>query len=331
VLLRALQCEPIQFHEITGAVFDTLAQIALMRGGYESAGDYLRRPATRTAATARKPASGTNGRFASSKPSWPRARRHEEAFAWRTNRRRRAPPAEAIQADLIACEALLGAERQRKPRHARAVGGRIDARAMPGAWGEFLRIRGALHGSPAGLSEAYHDIAQSASVFELVGEGYQSALSHLALGQLASRAGARRRPNTSSRRAASMFESLGAARDLAENAESRGDIPAAEPDLSRSPSMLTMRSCAGWWMPRRFRVCWRMKPRGHSRHAGCRCRRRLRRAQPTATSRLSRGAAATSIARGDRHARSGKSRHGLGCSERSDGSTTVRGTLRFSR
>jgi len=31
-----------QFHEITGAVFDSLAQIALMRGGYEDAGDYLR-------------------------------------------------------------------------------------------------------------------------------------------------------------------------------------------------------------------------------------------------------------------------------------------------
>ena len=43
VLYRALQVRsPIQFHEITGAVYDTLAQIALMRGDYESAGDYLR-------------------------------------------------------------------------------------------------------------------------------------------------------------------------------------------------------------------------------------------------------------------------------------------------
>ena len=38
VLHRALQVRSqIQFHEIRGAVFDTLAQIALMRGGYESA------------------------------------------------------------------------------------------------------------------------------------------------------------------------------------------------------------------------------------------------------------------------------------------------------
>ena len=43
VLHRALEVRsPIQFHEMTGAVFDTLAQIALMRGDYESAGDYLR-------------------------------------------------------------------------------------------------------------------------------------------------------------------------------------------------------------------------------------------------------------------------------------------------
>ena len=43
VLLRALESRgQTQFNEITGAVYDTLAQIALMRGGYESAGDYLR-------------------------------------------------------------------------------------------------------------------------------------------------------------------------------------------------------------------------------------------------------------------------------------------------
>ena len=44
VLLRALESRgQTQFNEITGAVYDSLAQIALMRGAYESAGDYLRR------------------------------------------------------------------------------------------------------------------------------------------------------------------------------------------------------------------------------------------------------------------------------------------------
>ena len=71
------------------------------------------------------------------------------------------------------------------------------------------------------LSEAYHDIAQSASVFELIGEGYQGALSHLALGRLASRVGARSQAEHQFALAASMFESLGAARDLVETGRRR--------------------------------------------------------------------------------------------------------------
>ncbi len=43
ILHRALEARgETQFHEITGAVFDSLAQVALMRGDYESADDYLR-------------------------------------------------------------------------------------------------------------------------------------------------------------------------------------------------------------------------------------------------------------------------------------------------
>src|SRR5580704_11413192 len=45
-LHRALEVRgPIQFHETTGAVFDTLAQIELIRGGYEMASDLLTRAA----------------------------------------------------------------------------------------------------------------------------------------------------------------------------------------------------------------------------------------------------------------------------------------------
>src|SRR5918994_1653954 len=43
ILTRTLEVRsPVQFHETTGAVFDTLAQIHLMRGSYERAGEYLR-------------------------------------------------------------------------------------------------------------------------------------------------------------------------------------------------------------------------------------------------------------------------------------------------
>src|SRR5438093_13156271 len=43
-LHRALEVRsPYQFHETTGAVFDTLAQIHLMRGEYDAASDFVHR------------------------------------------------------------------------------------------------------------------------------------------------------------------------------------------------------------------------------------------------------------------------------------------------
>ena len=46
VLHRALEVRSsVQFHETTGAVYDTLAQMSLMRGDYENAAEYLQRAA----------------------------------------------------------------------------------------------------------------------------------------------------------------------------------------------------------------------------------------------------------------------------------------------
>ncbi|MCM3881883.1 MAG: sigma 54-interacting transcriptional regulator [Vicinamibacterales bacterium] len=230
-LHRALKVRTsIQFHEITGAVFDTLAQIALVRGGYESAGDYLRKAGE---------AYGGYGAHAGQWYEWSirvleaklasRRGAPDEALRLASEIAASAPPAEAIQADLIASEALLAADRKDEAEARLAqVGGRIGAGAMPGAWGEFLRIRGAVNGASGRLSDAYHDIAQSASVFELVGDGYQSALSHLALGQLAVRAGARAQAEHQFQRAAAMFESLGAARDLRDTQAAAASIPASD-------------------------------------------------------------------------------------------------------
>ena len=113
-IARSRSRSPTQFHEITGAVYDTLAQIALMRGDVRVRG---RLPASGGRSVRRlrrdRPASGTSGRFASSKPS-SRARRGLTEDALRLANEiatPRAPPAEAIQADLIACEALLAAGR----------------------------------------------------------------------------------------------------------------------------------------------------------------------------------------------------------------------------
>jgi DNA-binding NtrC family response regulator/tetratricopeptide (TPR) repeat protein len=231
VLHRALEARgQTQFNEITGAVYDTLAQIALMRGAYESAGDYLRQAGE---------AYGSYGAQTGLWYEWSirvleaklAARRGttEEALRLANEIAAKAPPAEAIQAELIACEALLAGGRVLEAETLVAsMATRIDARAMPGAWGEFLRLRGALHGSADRLSEAYHDIAQSASVFELIGEGYQGALSHLALGRLSSRVGARSQAEHQFALAASMFESLGAARDLVEAQKAASQLPMIE-------------------------------------------------------------------------------------------------------
>ena len=108
-----------------------------MRGGYESAGDYLRQAGE---------AYGSYGAQTSQWYEWSirvleaklAARRGATDAALRLANEiaAKAPPAEAIQADLIACEALLaGGHRDRsrdangrrghphrRPRHARRLG-----------------------------------------------------------------------------------------------------------------------------------------------------------------------------------------------------------------
>ncbi len=232
VLLRALEARgQTQFNEITGAVYDSLAQIAFMRGDYEETSDYLRK------------AGDAYGSYGAQTGPWYEwsirvleaklaARRGstEEALKLAGEIAAHAPPAETIEADLIATETLIAADRTEEAEsRLGTIAARIHAQAMPGAWGQFLRLRGALHASAGRLSEAYHDIAQSASVFELIGEGYQSARSHLALGRLASRAGARAQGEHQFKLAASTFESLGAARDLIETRQAAADAPATEP------------------------------------------------------------------------------------------------------
>jgi len=239
VLHRALQVRsPIQFHEITGAVFDSLAQIALIQGGYESCGDYLRR-----AGEAYGSYGGQTGlwyawsiRVLEAKLAYRRGQIDEALrLANEIATSSTAPPTEAIQADLIACEALLAAKRSEEAEARLAdVGNRIDARATPGAWGDFLRVRGALNESAGRMADAYHDLAQSATVFDLVGEGYLSALSHLSLGRLSSHAGARSQAEHQFTTAATIFESLGAVRDLE---ETKSSASITGPDATRYPEV----------------------------------------------------------------------------------------------
>ena len=121
VLHRALDVRcAVQFHETTGAVYDTLAQMSLMRGDYENAAEYLRRAAE---------AFGAYGRNTSRWYEWSlrvisarlatRRGRPDEALAIADEiaRSPAAPPAETIEAELIATEALLSAERIDEAEH----------------------------------------------------------------------------------------------------------------------------------------------------------------------------------------------------------------------
>ncbi len=219
VLHRALDVRSaMQFHETTGAVYDTLAQMSLMRGDYENAAEYLRQAAE---------AYGAYGRNTSRWYEWSlrvisarlatRRGKPDEALAIADEiaKSPTAPPAETIEAELIAAEALLSAGRVDEAEHRLTqVETRLDPRTTPGAWGEFLRLRGDLRARQTRTTEAYHDIAQSSSVFELVGERYQAAVSQLALARLAAKAGAKSTADRHYQYAAQVFQALGATRDL---------------------------------------------------------------------------------------------------------------------
>jgi DNA-binding NtrC family response regulator/tetratricopeptide (TPR) repeat protein len=220
-LNRALQVRsPIKFNETTGAVFDTLAQIHLMRGDYDRASEYLKQAGE---------AYGAQGPQAARWYEWSvkvlevkiatRRGAYEEAVALadELSRADDIPPTDAIQADLAACEALLAAGRAEDARRRlAAIESRFDPRSAPANWGEFLRVRGTVHARLDEPATAYHDFAQSATVFELLGERYQTATSHLALAKLASKAGARRAALRSLDVAGPLFSSLGAEADVSD-------------------------------------------------------------------------------------------------------------------
>jgi DNA-binding NtrC family response regulator/tetratricopeptide (TPR) repeat protein len=231
ILTRTLDVRSsVQFHETTGAVYDTLAQIHLMRGSYERAEEYLRHASEAYAAygTTMKwyewSLKVLGAKVAIRRGAYDLAIRMAEELAVTPG----VPPAEAIQADLAACEALVVSGRIEEAgtrlEHCEA---RLDPRATPATWGEFLRIRGLVHERSGRRSAAHHDFAQSANVFDLLGERYQAGLSHLALGRLAAQAGTRSAAERYLDQAKAVFSSLGAQRDLDEVEATRQQLEVA--------------------------------------------------------------------------------------------------------
>jgi DNA-binding NtrC family response regulator/tetratricopeptide (TPR) repeat protein len=217
-LHRALEVRsPIQFHETTGAVFDTLAQIHLIRGRYDTASDFLGRASE---------AFGAYGRQTSQWYEWSvrvlgarlalRRSALDDAVARVDDiLQAGAPPFDALQATLIAAEALIAADRlPEAEQRLAAAADALDPRVAPAAWGEYLRLRGALHAKSSSGADAYHDFSQSAALLDLLGERYQSGLSHLALGRLVAETGARSVAERHLNKALGIFEQLGADRDI---------------------------------------------------------------------------------------------------------------------
>jgi hydrogenase-4 transcriptional activator len=220
VLHRALDVKsPVQFRrETTGAVFDSLAQIYVIRGALDDAAQSLEQ------ARAAYGESRTNRWYLWS------IQVLEARVALRRNDSRQAlalcrvlagdaeaPTVYALQADLIAVEALLALDQPAEAqRHLDGIAPRIHPTVMSGTWGEFLRLRGRLHGAAGRSTEAYHDLGQSVSVFELLGERYQAALGHLELGRLAAAAGARSRAIRQLTEASRLFDALGAVPERAD-------------------------------------------------------------------------------------------------------------------
>jgi DNA-binding NtrC family response regulator/tetratricopeptide (TPR) repeat protein len=231
MLTRALEVRSqAKVHETTGAVYDTLAQIHLMRGSYDRADEYVRM------------ATDAYGSYGSQTMRWYewslkvlavrlslRRGRFDEALRMADDlvAANGVPPTESIQADLAACEALIASGRIDEAEvRLDACEGRLDRRHIPANWGEFLRIRAMLHERRGRHSAAYHDYAQSANVFDLLSERYHAAISQLGLGRLAARNGARVIAQRYLDLADAVFTTLGARRDLDEIAQARSTLEA---------------------------------------------------------------------------------------------------------
>jgi tetratricopeptide (TPR) repeat protein len=231
VLQRALEVRrALLFHETTGAIFDSLAQVHLIRGSFDQAEEYLRKSREAYGAYDRQTPRWydwslqlLDARLALRRGALDQAVSRADTMI----RTPSIPPADMLHAQLIAAEALLEAGRVRDAeQRLELVVPRLDPRTTPGAWAEFLRVRAELHSQTAQPGDAYHELAQSISTFELLGERYEAARSQLVLGRLAARAGARSMAVRHLSQAAATFEALGAESDMAATERARALLAA---------------------------------------------------------------------------------------------------------
>src|SRR3954465_1450823 len=228
-LNRALDVRsPLQFmRETTGAVFDTLAQIHLVRGNHEEASRCLQRSREAYGDSNKWyqwSVQALEARLALRRGDAPGALDIAAQIAGSDD----APPGYVMQAELIAAEALLASGKLEEAETQLAnVTRQLSGAGMTSVWGEFPRLRGRIHAQSGRATEAYHDLGQSVSVFDLLGERYQAGLSHLELGKLAASAGARSRATRYLNDALAIFEFLDAQPDLQDARGAITTMPAA--------------------------------------------------------------------------------------------------------
>ena len=240
VLTRSLEVRgQVKFHETTVAVFDTLTQIHLMRGSYQRAEEYLRLAREAYAESANPTVHWYEWslrvlgvRLSVKRGDLENAVAMADALAQAEG----VPPNDRIHAELVATEALVSMGRVVAARQRlEACAHELDPRGAPSTWGEFLRARGLVHESSADSAAAHHDFAQSASIFDLLGERYPAALSQLALARLATAAGHRSHATRYLAAAGGVFRRLGAERDM-EEADRLNAAIDAHPLVAVAPS-----------------------------------------------------------------------------------------------
>jgi DNA-binding NtrC family response regulator/tetratricopeptide (TPR) repeat protein len=214
-LHRALAARTqVQFHEITGSVYDSLSELHLIRGRFDEADRCLRQAAEaygefggRAAGWYQWSLRVLTATVALQRAQPENALRQADEIAHAAG----APPADKVDAELVGCEALLALDRLRdaEGRLAR-LGDHLDPRTNPSAHGGYLRLRGRLLGRMGRTGEAYHDIAQSITLFDLIRQPYETGVSELALGQLIAAAGDRPQALRHFGAGADIFQRLGA-------------------------------------------------------------------------------------------------------------------------
>lgn len=208
----------VQFHETSGAIFDTLAQLALLRGDYEGADEHLRAAVAAFGAYGRN----TSGWYALS------LRTIAARVATRRGRADQAlviadelihspatPAAEVLEAELIGIEALLAAGRSADAMaRLRHTGQHLDYSAAPARAAEFERLLGLTHEQQGSPDAAERHLANSVRGFDQAGYRYQAAMSRWALARVMLSSSDADEAARLLADAESTFEQLGASRDL---------------------------------------------------------------------------------------------------------------------